>query len=85
LARIEWSPDAVRDLERLDRQVIQRILRKLNWFSLNFARVVPEPLAGEFKGTYKLRVGDWRIIYTAEGDKIAIQCIGHRGDIYKLP
>jgi hypothetical protein len=55
LARIEWSQEAIRDLERLDRQVVRRILRKLDWFSQNSVRVIPEPLAGEFKGTYKTR------------------------------
>lgn len=83
--RIEWTEGAARDLEKLDRQIVRRILRKLDWFSKNSARVVPEPLAGEFKGAYKLGVGDWRVIYTAKGDTITIQCIGHRGEIYKLP
>ena len=55
MARIEWTEGAVRDLEKLDRQVVRRVLRKLDWFSKNFARVVPEPLSGEFKGTYKCR------------------------------
>jgi len=58
LARVEWTEGAVRDLGKLDSQVRQRILRKIEWLSRNFEKVVPEPLSGEFKGTYKLRVGD---------------------------
>ena len=85
MAKIEWGEGAVSDLERLDRQVRQRILRKLEWFAENFTRVVPEPLGGEFKGVYKLRVGTWRVIYTIEGDTIVIQGVGHRREIYKLP
>lgn len=85
MARIEWTEGAVRDLEKLDRQVVRRVLRKLDWFSKNFARVVPEPLSGEFKGTYKLRVGDWRVIYTVEGNVMIIQSVGHRREIYKVP
>jgi len=85
LARIEWTEGAVRDLERLDRQIARRILRKLEWFSKNFERAVPEPLGGEFKGVYKLRVGDWHVIYTIEGETIIVQSIGHRREIYKLP
>jgi mRNA interferase RelE/StbE len=83
MATIEWSQEAIRDLERLDRQVMRRILRKLDWFSENFVRVVPESLAGEFEGTYKLRVGDWRVIYTVEGEVVRIWSIGHRKEIYK--
>jgi len=44
-----------------------------------------KPLSGEFKGVYKLRVGDWRVIYTVEGDSIVVQGIGHRREIYRLP
>ena len=85
MVKIEWTEEAVRDLEKLDRQVVQRILRKLDWFSKNFERVIPEPLGREFKGTYKLRVGDWRVIYTVEGDIVIIQSVGHRREIYKVP
>ena len=85
MAKIEWGEGAVSDLERLDRQVRRRILRKLEWFAENFTRVVPEPLGGEFKGVYELRVGSWRVIYTIEGNTIVIQGAGHRREIYKLP
>jgi len=85
LVKIEWTEGAIRDLRKLDRQVARRILRKLDWFSKNFERVVPEPLAREFKGTYKLRVGDWRVIYTIEGDVMIIQSIDHRREVYKVP
>jgi len=85
LAKIEWTEGAVRDLQELDTQVVRRILKKLDWVSSNFARVVPKPLTGEFKGTYKLRVGDWRVICTIEGDGMIIQNIGHRREIYKTP
>ena len=85
MAKIEWIEGAVRDLGKLDRQIAQRILRKVDWFSKNFPLVVPEPLTGELKGTYKLRVGDWRIIYTVKVDAMIIQSIDHRREIYKIP
>ena len=84
MVKIEWTEEAVKDLEKLDRQVAKRILRKLEWFAENFERVVPEPLGGEFKGAYKLRVGDWRAVYTIEGDIMVVQGIGHRREIYKV-
>jgi mRNA interferase RelE/StbE len=51
----------------------------------NFARVIPEPLSGKLKGTYKLRIGDWRVVYTIEGKIIVVQSIGHRSEIYRIP
>lgn len=83
MADIEWTEGALRDLERLDRPIARRILRRLAWFSKNFQSVVPEPLAGQLKATFKLRVGDWRAVYTVEGNTIIIQFIGHRSNIYR--
>jgi len=84
LVRVEWSEEAIRDLEKLDKPVARRILKKVTWFSKNFQSIVPEPLAGALKGTFKLRVGDWRAVYTIEGGIVVIQSVGHRGGIYRL-
>ena len=83
MVKVEWTEAAVRDVEKLDKQVARRIIRKLNWLSKHFSMITPEPLSGEFKGVYKLRVGDWRVIYTIENDAMIIQSIGHRREIYK--
>jgi len=60
--KIEIRPEAVKDLEQLDSTVARRILKKLNWLKENFDLIVPEPLSGEFKGLYKLRVGNYRVV-----------------------
>ena len=84
MVNIDWTEEAVKDLERLDKPIAQRVLRRLTWFAKNFQRIIPEPLAGEFKGTFKLRIGDWRAVYTVEGKTMVIQFIGHRRKIYKI-
>ena len=84
MVNIEWTEGAIKDLEKLDKPIAQRILRRLAWFSKNFQRIVPEPLSGEFKGTFKLRIGIWRAVYTVEGKTIVIQFIAHRSEIYKI-
>jgi mRNA interferase RelE/StbE len=84
LARIEWTEGAAQDVERLDKPVARRILKKITWFSRNFQNVAPEPLTGHLKGTLKLRIGDWRAVYTVEGETIVIQFVGHRSDIYRI-
>jgi len=84
LAKIEWTEGAIRDLEKLDKPVARRILRRLAWFSKNFQGIVPEPLTDELKGTFKLRIGDWRAVYTVEGKLIIIQFLGHRSEIYRI-
>jgi len=58
--RIEIRPEALEDLNSLDSAVAVRILRKLEWLRENFSLITPEPLKGEFKGLFKLRIGDYR-------------------------
>lgn len=84
MVKIEWTEGAIKDLEKLDKIIARRVLKKITWLSKNFEQVVPEPLSGELKETYKLRVGEWRVVYTAEGKAVIIQFIGHRREIYKI-
>jgi mRNA interferase RelE/StbE len=78
-------PKALDDLSRLERRVAQRIVDRLTWFSENMSGISAVPLRGNLAGFYKLRVGDWRVIYDIdhEGRKIFVHRIGHRRDIYK--
>ena len=84
MAKVEWTEGATKDLAKLDKPIAGRILRKITWFSSNFQRVVPEPLTGELRGAFKLRIGDWRVVYTMEDETIVVQSIGHRREIYRL-
>jgi len=83
--KIEIRPEAVKDLEQLDSTVARRILKKLNWLKENFDLIVPEPLSGEFKGLYKLRVGNYRVmyVYDKQAKLISVHLVGHRKNIYK--
>lgn len=80
---VRWTAKAVDDLEQLDPQVAERVVKRVSWLAQNFAKIVPEPLSGEFKGTFKLRVGDWRVVYTVEHEALVIRLIGHRREIYR--
>jgi len=83
LAKIVWTEGAIKDIENVDKLIARRILKRIAWLASNFEQVAAEPLAGEFKGTFKLRIGDWRAVYSAEGDSIIIQLVGHRREIYR--
>ena len=41
------------------------------------------PLRRDLHGCYKLRVGEYRVIYQVKGAAIYIITIGHRRDVYK--
>ena len=77
--------EAEMDLDGLDNQVRVRIVEKLKWFRENFDRVIPFPLGEPWKGFFKLRVGDWRIIYEVESFErmVTIHHIDRRDKIYR--
>lgn len=63
---VEFTVRAEEDIGRLDKAIAQNIANKIDWLSQNIEYIIPAPLKGEFKGKYKLRVGDWRVIYSFE-------------------
>jgi len=81
----EFRPEAKIDFSKLDRSVRQRILEKLDWFLDNFDELPPLILHRELGDFYKLRVGDWRLIYKINWEKrtLLIYAVDHRGRIYK--
>jgi len=81
---IEFLPQAIQDLERLDKPVSRRILRRLQWVAEKFDLLKPEPLSGPLAGLFKLRVGDYRVIYERNVGlkKLTIHLVGHRSAIY---
>lgn len=84
MPKVEWDEEALEDLEKIDRPIVKRILNKISWFSQYFDAITPEPLSADMAGLFKLRVGDWRIVYEIGKDVIVIKAVGHRRDIYKL-
>jgi mRNA interferase RelE/StbE len=79
--------EAAEDLERLDRIVASRIVRRLRWLAANLESARLEALSGDLAGLYKLRVGDYRVIYEvlANEKALVVHAIGHRRHIYRAP
>jgi mRNA interferase RelE/StbE len=83
--RIVLLPHALDDLSKLDKSITKRILNRIEWYSENIENITPIPLKSRLSGFYKLRIGDWRVIYEIgkKAETIFIHKIGHRKDIYK--
>lgn len=77
--RIECARAAVKVINGMDRPTKQRIkagIEKLPQGDI-------KPYKGS-PGTYRLRVGDWRILFSyPEDDTILIEKIGPHGGVYK--
>jgi mRNA interferase RelE/StbE len=83
--QVKFAPDAEADLARLSKPVAQRVLQKLRWLAENFDVLTPEPLTGEWQGVFKLRVGDYRALYTFDRaeQSITVHFVKHRREVYK--
>ncbi len=80
--KIILTQRALKDLERIDKETQRRIAVKLKEYANNpliHAKKLVSPKIGE----YRLRIGDYRVIFDIEGENIVILRIGHRKSIYK--
>jgi len=76
---IRYSKVAVKAINGMDKATKQRIKAGIEKLPIGDIR----PLQGS-KGSYRLRVGDWRILFSyPEDDIILIEKIGPRGGVYK--
>jgi mRNA interferase RelE/StbE len=86
--RIEFSADANRQIEKLDRQVARRIEKFLRdrVALLDNPRSIGKPLHGPRYGElWRYRVGDYRLICRIQDDRviIVVVAIGDRKEIYE--
>jgi mRNA interferase RelE/StbE len=80
--KIVITDRALKDIDKLTQDVKKRIASKLREFSsnpLDYSRKLTDPKIG----TYRFRIGDYRVIYDIEDENIIVLRIGHRKDIYK--
>lgn len=83
--RFIFTEKAKRDWRKIDASIKKQILKKLNFYTesnlsiLNFSEKLKNPLLGG----YRIKIGDYRIIFDSLGKDIFILRIGHRKDIYK--
>ena len=79
-----FRPLAEKELKKLPRNIQIQIIRKLRFFIST-----PNPLmfASHLKdsdlGSYRFRIGDYRVIFDLKEKNIIIHSIGHRREIYR--
>lgn len=79
---INYKKSVERDLSRLDKADANRILNKVE----EKLSVNPEDfpvLKGEFSGLRKLRIGDYRVVFTVLDNDVLVLRIGHRREIHR--
>ena len=82
--QIEIKPSALKELEKLPRQVIPRIVTAIEELRVNPYPPGVKKLTG-FDRTYRIRVGDYRVLYDIYENKLVIEVIRirHRKEAYR--
>lgn len=78
---IELKPQAIKDCKKLQQNDVQRIFEKIEQLQENLKGDVKK--LTNFTPEYRLRVGQYRILFEIEQDVIIIYRILHRKDVYR--
>lgn len=82
--QIEWKPSALRELKRIDRQTVARIVSAVESLPSNPFPSGARKLQTSDR-TYRIRVGEYRVIYEVFQSQLVIQIVRvrHRKDAYR--
>lgn len=81
---VDFTAEAIADLAKIDHTNQIRIARKIKWLGEDFEQITPLSLSGNLSSFFKLRVGDYRVIYAIAQSQtsLIIRQVGHRREIY---
>jgi len=79
--QIDFKPRAVKDLKKLPPQDNRQIVKKIEAMQSDLAGDVKR--LTNFTPEYRLRVGDYRVLFEIEGQTMVIYRVLHRKDAYK--
>jgi mRNA interferase RelE/StbE len=81
--RIAYSKTAIKSLRRIPVKEATRIRAKIEQYAIHPAAQASNVKKLQGRAGYRLRIGDWRVIFDEGADVIAVLAIGPRGGIYE--
>ena len=81
---IQWKSSAKKELRKIDNKEIVKILNEIEKLSLDPYPTNHKKLLGT-EHIYRIKIGNYRVIYSIENDKLIIEIIRvrHRKDAYR--
>ncbi len=80
-----YHPDVKKqDIPKLSGDVRDRIRKAIETRLMIAPHDYGEPLRKTLKGYWKMRVGDYRVVFRVDGEDILVLGICHRKDVYPL-
>lgn len=82
--RYAFTAHALKDLKKLSPEIKKRVMEKLEFFIVsNTPLAFIEHLTNNEIGSYRFRIGDYRVIFDLEDDILVVLKVGHRREIYR--
>ena len=78
---IEFKPRAVKDIETLSLRMQTRIIKNIEIMSNDLTGDVKR--LTNFTPEYRLRVGDYRVLFEIENNRIIVYRVRHRREVYR--
>ena len=78
---VEIKPKAIKDGRKIPKSILTRIFAKIEILCVDLTGDVKK--LTNFTPEYRLRVGEYRILFEVEKDKIVVYRIVHRKDVYR--
>ena len=78
---IELRPKATKDLRSIEHNTAQRILKAIRALENDLAGDVK--MLKDFDPAYRLRVGEYRVLFDVVSNHIEVYRIRHRSEVYK--
>lgn len=78
--QVDFKPRAVKDLKDLPKVQYRRVLAKIEALQQNLAGDVKK--LTNFTPEYRLRVGDYRVLFEVEGSSVVVYRVLHRREAY---
>lgn len=82
MKKVIYSRQANKSLERIPLNEAQRIRGKVLQYAADPASQANNIVRLQGRDGYRLRVGDWRVIFDEDDRVIAVENVGSRGSIY---
>ena len=84
---VVYADSVERDLTKLAKPLRKKIINKIEHDLARDPQGLGKPLTGPFKGFWRYRFDDYRIVYRIASSEILITVfrIGHRKDVYLKP
>jgi mRNA interferase RelE/StbE len=83
--KVAWHEDALEDLRKLDKSRVGEIVGKVGDHLSEEPLAPGKPLKGIFRGLFRYRCGDYRVIYSIDRQEelLVVLTVGRRKDFYR--